>query len=104
MAWGQEDLAGHRQEGLALVFSGRGAVRPDQAVGLGRAPVALMAAPGIMALVCPRRLRRITIMVRAGALVLGPARVDSGGRPGLRVPRGIIMAAVAAGAAVSSPS
>ena len=98
------------------VFLGQEAAAQDQVAGLGRAPVAPMAAPGIMARavfmvvlgimarVCPRRLHRITIMVRAGALVLVPARVGSGGRLGLRVPRAIIMAAVAAGAVVSSPS
>lgn len=109
-AWAQVDLEGHRQEGPAPAFSGR------EAAGLGRAPAASMAAPGTMALavftaapgtmalVCPRHLRRITIMVRAGALVLGPVQVDSGGRLGLRVLRATIMAAAVAGVVASSPS
>lgn len=109
-AWGRGDLEGHRQGGPALVFS------VQEAAGLGRAPVVFMAAPGIMALavfmavlgimalVCPRHLRRITIMVRAGALVLGPVQVDSGGRLGLRVLRATIMAAAVAGVVASSPS
>lgn len=114
-AWGRGDLEGHRQEGPALVFSGQEAAAQGQVAGLGRAPVVFMAALGIMALavfmavlgimalVCRRHLRRI-IMVRAGALVLGPVQVDSGGRLGLRVLRATIMVAAVAGVVASSPS
>ena len=102
-AWGRGDLEGHRQEGPALVFSGQEAAAQGQVAGLGRAPVVFMAVLGIMALVCRRHLRRI-IMVRAGALVLGPVQVDSGGRLGLRVLRATIMVAAVAGVVASSPS
>lgn len=102
-AWGRGDLEGHRQGGPALVFSGQEAAAQGQVAGLGRAPVVFMAALGIMALVCRRHLRRI-IMVRAGALVLGPVQVDSGGRLGLRVLRATIMVAAVAGVVASSPS
>lgn len=103
-AWGRGDLEGHRQEGPALVFSGQEAAAQGQVAALGIMALAVfMAALGIMALVCPRRLRRI-IMVRAGALVLGPVQVDSGGRLGLRVLRATIMVAAVAGVVASSPS
>ena len=107
-AWAQVDLEGHRQEGPAPAFSGR------EAAGLGRAPAASMAAPGTMALavftaapgtmalVCP--LRRITIiMARGGALALARVQAVSGVHPGLRAPRAITTAAVAAGVAALSP-
>ena len=96
-AWGRGDLEGHRQGGPALVFS------VQEAAGLGRAPVVFMAAPGtIMALVCP--LRRITIiMARGGALALARVQAVSGVHPGLRAPRAITTAAVAAGVAALSP-
>ena len=106
-AWAQVDLEGHLQEGPAPAFSGQ------EAVGLGRAPAAFMAARGIMvpavftavpgtimALVCP--LLITIIMARGGALALARAQAVSGGRPGLRVPRAITTAAVAAGVAASS--
>lgn len=106
-AWAQVDLEGHRQEGPAPAFLDR------EAAGQGRAPAASMAARGIMvpavftavpgtimALVCP--LLITIIMARGGALALARAQAVSGGRPGLRVPRAITMAAVAAGVAASS--
>lgn len=107
-AWAQVDLEGHLQEGPAPAFSGQ------EAAGLGRAPAASMAAPGTMAqavftaapgiITAPACLLRITItMALAGALVLARAQAVSGGRPGLRVPRAITTAAVAAGVAASSP-
>ena len=105
-AWGRVDLEGHLQEGPAPAFSGQ------EAAGLGRAPAASMAAPGTMAqavftaapgiITAPACLLRIT-MALAGALVLARAQAVSGGRPGLRVPRAITTAAVAAGVAASSP-
>ena len=96
-----------------------------EAAGQGRAPAAFMAARGTMAqavftaapgtmaqavftaapgiITAPACLLRITItMALAGALVLARAQAVSGGRPGLRVPRVITMAAVAAGVAASS--
>lgn len=95
-AWGRVDLEGHRQEGPVPAFLGR------EAAGLGRAPAAFMAAPGIIT--APACLLRITItMALAGALVLARAQAVSGGRPGLRAPRAITTAAVAAGVAASSP-
>lgn len=125
MAWGQGALEGHRQEGPAPVFSGREAAAPDQAAGLGRVPAAFMAALGTMALavftaalgimalaaftaalgiiMAPACRHRRTTMARAGASVLVRAQAGFGGRPGLRVPRAIIMAAVAEGAAASLP-
>lgn len=64
-------------------------------------PAVFTAVPGtIMALVCP--LLITIIMARGGALALARAQAVSGGRPGLRVPRAITMAAVAAGVAASS--
>lgn len=106
--WGQEDLDGRRQEGPVPVFLGQEAAAQGRVAGLGQAPgimalAVFMAVLGIMALVCRRHLRRI-IMVRAGALVLGPVQVDSGGRLGLRVLRATIMAAAVAGVVASSPS
>lgn len=107
MAWGQGALEGHRQEGPAPVFSGR------EAAGLGRVPAAFMAALGTMALavftaalgtiMAPACRHRRTTMARVGASVLVRAQAGFGGRPGLRVPRVIIMAAVAEGAAASLP-
>lgn len=107
VAWGQEALEGHRREGPAPVFSGR------EAAGLGRVPAAFMAALGTMALavftaalgiiMAPACRHRRTTMARAGASVLVRAQAGFGGRPGLRVPRAIIMAAVAEGAAASLP-
>ncbi len=102
------DLEGHLQEGPAPAFSGQ------EAAGLGRAQAASMAASGTMAqavftaapgiITVPACLLRITItMALAGALVLARAQAVSGGRPGLRVPRAITTAAVAAGVAASSP-
>lgn len=113
VAWGQGALEGHRQEGPAPVFSGREAAAPDQAAGLGRVPAAFMVALGTMALavftaalgiiMAPACRHRRTTMARAGASVLVRAQAGFGGRPGLRVPRAIIMAAVAEGAAASLP-
>lgn len=104
-AWGRVDLEGHLQEDPAPAFSGQ------EAAGLGRAQAAFMAAPGTMApavftaapgiITAPACLLRITItMALAGALVLARAQAVSGG---LRVPRAITTAAVAAGVAASSP-
>ena len=90
-------MAGHRQEGPAPAFLGRGVALLGQAALLGRGPVVFTAARGIMALVCRRHRLRITIVARGEVLASARAQVDSGGRAG-------IMAAVAADVAASLPS